>query len=96
MYSMMNSPNNVVGHIAKIICSDATSPLGRNIAFLRHKYCVDIGNSAVSNAELIEGAHVISSEQQSLLTVVREMRGCTIDQFSTDMRNDILFYVCVN
>ena len=94
---MLNSSNDVVAYIGKMVSSDARSPIGGNAAYLRHTCNVNFDLNVVSNIDRIVKKHVVTEYQQSIVNVINDLTDSSaeIDGFSSEMREDIMFNLCV-
>ncbi len=87
---MFNNSNRIVSYVGNIARSCATSPSGRNAAFLRYKFGVDFHSKLSCNIARVIDAHDLSLRQQGLINNICNLlsvRECTntIDGFDTGM-----------
>ena len=98
---MLYHDNNIVSYIAKLAYSCATSPIGRNMAYLRYQYDVNFTDSMSKCVSCIHQCFILSSERQSIINNARTLIQCLhgesfIEGFDYTMLDALLTYVCVN
>ena len=97
IYSLFNSNNSIVSYIGKILALDATSPIGKNLSYFRHKFDVSLNDTLKINIGRIVKANSLTESQQSLVNVIEELQNesFTVDGFTNDMCNDMLYDISV-
>ena len=94
---MLCSSNNIVSHIGNIAKCCATSPIGRNIAYLKYKYDINFDDKLYANVAGVRNAHNCTLYQQTLITNKNLINviNCayTIECFDADMVYSMLYNI---
>ena len=88
--SIVTSSNSIVSYFGIIAKCCATSPIGRNLSYLKYKYHIDLNNKIAANVKQIYNSHLCTPYQQSVVENVKNLLDvkngvCDIDGFNSDM-----------
>ena len=93
---MLRSNNSIVSYIGRLAITNANSPIGRNVAYLRYKYSVDFMNAGVTdNIARVMDAQVFYMEKQGLINNLRNLLNVKngimyIDDIDDEMVNTLI------
>ena len=98
---MLNSTNPIVSYIGHLAKSNSSSPIGKNMAYLRYKYGILYTDRLSCNINKILDVHTESNEQQAIISVVNDIidisnKRCSLQGFPSSSLDSILHDVCVN
>ena len=96
---MLNSSNSIVACIGEVAMISALSPIGNNVAFVRHKFNANFKHSAAANVARVRDHFVLNENQvQNASTAVelRDMREVSHPAFTRDEIYEMLEHVCIH
>ena len=100
LYHMLQNGNNVVASIGKMALSCATSPIGRNMSYLRHMFDIRFTESLSQCINRVHRNTNICSEYKIIIDHVKSLLSCIqgtsyIDGFDNRMINILLTNLCI-
>ncbi len=100
LYHILQNDNNVVASIGKMALSCATSPIGRNMSYLRHMFDIRFTDSLSQCINRVYRRTQICSEYEIIVNHVKSLLSCIqgtsyIDGFDNGMINILLTNLCV-
>ena len=99
---MLHSSNQIVSYIGNTARSNANSPVGKNMSFLRYKYDVNFNDTLNCNISRVNNAHsVFTLYQQGLINNLNNLLSVRddlvyIDGFDRDMIESLITDITCN
>ena len=99
LYQLLHSENSIVVTVGKMALSCATSPIGSNMAYLRHRFNINLIASLSRSVKRVYDGVQISSENQHVIDHIKSLFNClqgtsSIDNFDNEMINIMLENLC--
>ncbi len=100
LYYMLQHENNIVASVGNMALSCATSPIGRNMSYLRHVFDVNFTESLSQCVNRVYRGTQICSEHELVVNHVQSIFSCLqgvsyIDGFDNEMLHILLTNLCV-
>ena len=98
---MLCHENNIVSIIGRLASSNAQSPPGRNIAYLRYRCNVVLSEPVPTGVWRIHKSCELSLEKQGIVNNVKTLMHCErgemyIDGFDDNMVADMMLSLCID
>jgi len=76
LYSMLHNDNIIVSSVGKIALSCATSPIGRNMSYLRHMFDLNLNDSLSQCLKKLYNENEICFEHETVIYNIKSLLNC--------------------
>ena len=97
LYSVLESPNEIVSYIGKLALPSAKSPMGKNMSYFKYKFGIVFNNSLQMSMTSLRKVYTLNELQYHNASIgieLRDMRDevrCFFTKYEID---DMYSYIC--